>query len=241
MIDLSIVAIITIFIVSGARRGAVRTLVVFLGSLGVSILSIWAGRGLAPMVYENCFKESITKNINDSVAQNISQGTTQTVNAVLDDLPDYVTTALNAFGISTNQIGLAVDSGATSTGTIVADTASATVESFISPIIISLIGLILSGLIFIVLMIFVRMLAGFINSCCNVPVLKQANHMGGGLIGFLQGTLIIILLIIVSSILLPMIISDYQTFKTEVIDKTILFNWIYNLNVFNIPSLKLAN
>lgn len=235
LLDLGVLAIIALSIFISIKHGAVRTIVSFVGSVASSVIALLGAKSIAPVIYSSFIKEPLMQNISSSISNNISDGTAQTVSAVQGTLPSFVNTALAAVGYTSDDLGQVVTNSANSGADAVATNAADSIEIIISPIIISLVTLVVSFVLFAGLMILVRLIARSLNRCCNAPVLRQANGVLGGVLGFLKGAVAAVLICFVLSLVLPMTMTDYQAFKSDIIDNTLLFNKLYGLNLFDIP------
>lgn len=236
LLDAGIILAVFLFLFWGVRRGAVRTLIVFIGSIAAYLFASWAGNAMAQGVYNSFFKQNVTNNVGNAITESVGESTTQTVDHVFQTLPEMVHTALVNLGLASNAAGTveeAVTSSSVTEGVI--DQAATSVEGLVSPLFITLIALILTGILFILGMILVRFIARVLNGFCRIPVLRQVNALGGGVIGFFQGALVVFVFVTILSWLLPFLVENYEQFKEMIIDQTLIFKHIYGANGFKVP------
>lgn len=235
-LDIALVVMIALSVFWGVRRGAVRTLVVLFGSIAAYALASFLSSSLARGIYAAFFQKNVTTSIGSAITEGVGDESLNAVDSVWNSLPDMIVTALQNLGFSTgaeSAITGAQQSGSVTEG-VIAQTAG-TVETLVAPLFITLISLALTIVLFSLFMIGVRFLARALNGVSRVPVIRQINALGGGVIGLLQGILTVLILTTILGLFLPFMIEDYGLFKETVIDQTVLFKLIYGADQFTAP------
>lgn len=217
---------LTVFI--GAHRGAVQTLVMFIGSIAAYAFASFLGNLMSENIYNNFLKERILENVSNTVSQpanNAVDGVTDNFNF----LPNIIVRIFENFGLSTDQI----NSGANQVLDNASSAVANSVENAIRPVCVAIISMAVTILLFFVFLFFVRILARFINKSCSIPVIKQINRLGGGVIGFAQGIFAVFILTFILTVVLPFTIDNYSVFYENTIENTYIFKHIYNMNFLN--------
>lgn len=236
LLDTGIVIVVLLFVFWGVRRGAVRTVIVFIGSIAAYQFAYWAGNAMAKGIYNSFLKQKVANDVGAAITENVGQSTSQTIDQVFETLPNMVNTALENLGLISSAAGTVEDAVTSSSMTEgVIDQAATSVEGLVSPLFIALIALILTSVLFILGMILVRIIARVFNGFCKIPVLRQVNALGGGVIGLLEGVLVVFVFITILSWLFPFLVEDYNQFREMVIDQTLIFKYVYGVNGFTVP------
>lgn len=208
----------------GMHRGAVRTLVMFIGSVAAYVFASFLGNLMSENIYNTFLRGRIVENVSNSVSSSASNAVsagTEPVNA----LPDFITRLLENFGLSSNQI----DSSANSVLDNAASTVADSVESAVHPVCVAFISMTVTIILFFVFLFFVRMLAKLINNACNIPVLRQINKLGGGVFGFAEGIFVVFIFIFMLTLILPFAMDNYLQFYDNTIKNTYIFKHIYDM------------
>lgn len=221
LLDLGVVLIILFSVIFGIRRGAVRTLIVFIGSILAYAAAAWISGSFSQIIYASFFKQNITDNINDTIAESVGSSV-NTADNILNSLPDFLSNAFKNFGLGSGESASSMTQG-------VIDQTASSVEALMSPLFIALISLILTIVLFSLFMVLVKIIARAANGIFKIPVLKQINSLGGAVIGLLQGLVMAYIIVAIMSLVFPFIIENYDLFKYNVIDQTLIFAPFYNM------------
>lgn len=225
MLDLIIILLFAVFVLIGIKRGAVKTLLNLAGTVLAVFLSTVLGSNIAQWMYDVFFKNGIIQSINNTLAET---GAAQTVENAISSIPDAVFDALSIFGISKDSLLYQTENTVTSAQSSV----SSVVEGVISPILTSIISFFLIIIFFILLLVLFKFLIKLINGIFNLPILHMFNKIFGGVLGVIEGAVIIYLLVLLVKIILPFTGEDFFITQ-QMINDSIIFKGMYNLNIFN--------
>lgn len=209
----------------GIRRGAVRTLVMFIGSIAAYAFAAFLGNLMSENIYNAFLREKIVENVSNSVSQPASEAVSSGSES-LNLLPNFIVRLLENFGLSTAQINSSTNSVLDSASSTVANS----VENAVHPVCVAFISMAVTIILFFLFLFFVRILARLINGACNVPVLKQINSLGGGVVGFAEGIFTVFVIVFILTIVLPFAMDNYLMFYENTIENTYIFKHIYNMN-----------
>ncbi len=177
--DIIILAILLLFVVVGAWRGLVKTLSKSCSSLvaigGALFLHPIVGDLLRKSFIYNAIREFIGKSLGINTVTAVSQPERINVIRTLP-LPDSFKTMLLD---NNNSVMYEL---------LNANSVTEYITGYIANIFINII---VSILIFILIFIAIKALIGALNLAVNIPVVKQMNSLGGGLLGLVWGVFMI--------------------------------------------------
>lgn len=197
--DIIIIILIALFTVIGVKRGVAKTVLGILCFVISVFLSNYFADYLSKLIYDSCIKEIIVNNVNNFIALN---GVDKALNNWIEALPNWLGGVVEFMGAI-----FAIDASATnfninSSSKISATTAVNTIETAIAPLVIAFFRLILLILLFIIILSLARKLSRLVLKVFNIPIIKQLNQILGGIAGFAEG---IILVIVIVNLFLPII------------------------------------
>ena len=91
-----------------------------------------------------------------------------------------------------------------------------------------IINIIIGIIVFIVLFICIKALLKALEFTLEVPIIKQVNHLGGGVLGFLWGILIIWIIMIILTIFIT---NESVLIIIDKISNSTLGSWLYEHNL----------
>ncbi len=184
--DLILAAVILLCAFQAARRGFVHTLVRFIGLFASVALAAALHKTAAQNVYGAFLRQPIWDMIQKTLAEAANpESLAESVVSAIASLPAFVSSAID---LDVEKLAQWMQSAA---GLPVDELTTSLVDTVVGPIILSLLQVILFLLIFALASAFVRMLAGLFTGINKIPVVGQLNWMLGGILGVLQGILIV--------------------------------------------------
>lgn len=207
IVDLIIIAMLIIFIVSGYKRGFTGS-IIKLVSFGVAlILAFSLYKPVAKFVKENT---EIEETIQETIISTFSSDEVESDNAS-ENLPETIIQNIN------NEIENAT---AETKNNIVEQTAVTTTDTIIN------VG---SGLaIFIAVRLILFIIGLFAQQITKLPILKQIDRAGGMLYGFVEGMVIIFIVLGVISLVS---VAWPDNFAIEAIVRSTIGSALYNNNI----------
>lgn len=188
IIDLVVVGLIALFVFIGIKRGFVKEIVSLVGFIVALVLAFSLSNVGAELAYDNFIDASVQ----DSVKQSITDSVKNDANGILNSVPEEFISAAKTIGID---IEAAVND---SIGVNISDTAQNVAlkisHDIARPVVTTLIRVILFLVLFIIIRILIGWLGKVLNIFARLPVLHSANKLLGGIVGFLRGTVIALVL-----------------------------------------------
>ena len=220
-LDGLILLILVLFVLRGAYRGFIKSVVGFVGVLASSFLATYLGRLLAGGIYASFFKQSILNSITNSIDLSVGQSVAEIIDKITSELP-ILKTLVPWLGQSESVEG-AIQSASL--------TAANAVEGVIAPAIIGLISIILTSCLFVLMMCVVHFITRRLTGIARQSVLNVPNRFMGGALGLLSGVIFIMLAVEIIKIAASFGIGD-NIFSDDTISRTILFKLFYSHNIF---------
>ena len=216
--DLAVIIILVLFILAGYRRGLALTILNF----SRTILSLFLASYLYPDVSKfirestglyNNFKTAIVDNMGLSkvVQDTTLKASTEFINNLT--IPEFLKTALIANNNPEYYRVLQVDA------------LEGYIAGYISNMIINAISLVV---VFAIVYVLMQVLVNALDLVSKLPVINTFNKLGGSLIGFLQGTLLIWILIVV---LVFFFSSPDFAFIFDMIQQSTIAIYFYQTNI----------
>lgn len=188
IIDLVVVGLIALFVFVGIKRGFVKEIVSLVGFIVALVLAFSLSNVGAEFAYDNFIDASVQ----DSVKQSITDSVKNDADGILNSVPEEFISAAKTIGID---IEAAVND---SIGVNISDTAQNVAlkisHDIARPVVTTLIRVILFLVLFIIIRILIGWLGKVLNIFARLPVLHSANKLLGGIVGFLRGTVIALVL-----------------------------------------------
>lgn len=189
--DIGLLLIFILFIIWGAYRGAVRTVLGIAAFVLAGFLAIKIGAYLAPKIYDQFFAESISQAIQANLPS-VSDGMSaaQQAEAALNALPESIRNLATAAGIDLSTIQAQLSSYQYSN----ADIAQNIEGSVIAPIVVTVCKVLVTIVAFVLLYIILRLIICLIDRFFDLPVLSTVNRIVGGMLGAVRGFLAVTIL-----------------------------------------------
>lgn len=189
--DIGLLLIFILFIILGAYRGAVRTILGIAAFILAGFLAVRIGVYLAPEIYDRFFAESISQTVQANLpSTSAGMSATQQAQAALNALPEPIRNLAVAAGVDLNAIQAQLASYQYSS----ADIAQNIEGSIIAPIVTTVFKIFVTIASFVLLYIILRLLICLIDRFFNLPVLSTVNRVVGGLLGAVRGLLAVAIL-----------------------------------------------
>lgn len=211
-LDVVVIIILIVFTASGYKQGFLKSIASVMGSLISSLMSAVLSKPIAEAIYNSTFKSAVVSKI-DSAMKATGE---DFLNKFLDSMPDFIGSSLQGFNISTANLTAASAQGA------------AQLERVIAPIFISFISIITTILLFVVLLIISRFVSRFMGDSLDDTPLGSVDSFMGGIIGMMEGFVIITLCAFILRISLPHMNKAPNFLSDTSISQTIVFKGIYD-------------
>jgi uncharacterized membrane protein required for colicin V production len=218
LIDFIILSTLAMFLISGWKQGVVRSLVYFIGSTLAAGISFLASQPITELTYSSFVKPVVIREIEKSLSKNSkSENKNQT-------LPKLLERILSWRGITNEKANKIIKNS----------NPSESLESIIAPAAIGVLKIIISSLIFWILALFIKRIAGFADSFFKIPVLSHINSFLGAAFGFSKGVVIIWVVVLAIKFVSGYSNSPKVIFSQKLISSSFISGKFYKFNPIGI-------
>lgn len=214
-LDILTVIVILIFAVLGYRKGILKTVISIIGTLLASLMSSVLSNPIAEAIYNGGFKPTILAK-SESAMKLAQQEGTSYLDSLMETMPKFVGNSLKGFGITAPDLSAAANNGA------------AQIERTLSPIIISFISVIVSIVLFAALLVVAKFVCAMIYKTMDETPLNFFDGLVGGVIGILEGFILIMLAAFIIRIATPHMKKAPDIISAESISHSTVFEGIYD-------------
>ena len=218
VLDLIVIAIITVVAIISAKKGFVRTIVEIVGFIAVILLANNVSPMLSQATYDKLIQPAIVGSIEkiqiedqigDSFVNEISE----------ENIPKFVSALLgDNFKIEdfTASINENINNG-------VSEAVTEASQTVIKPLITQILTLIYTLLIVIVAMVLVKFLAKFVNKLCSFSVVGKVNKTLGAVLGTIKGVALAVIICSVIALAVSLTPNGIGFINETTIESTIIF------------------
>ena len=230
-LDLILAAVVILCLVLGIKRGFVKSIVRMIGSLVSMIVAFLISSPVAEWLFNTMFRQTVENAVHSAIGADVSasiSSLTEQWGTVLAGLPDIIRNGLAAAGIqSPEQLGSAVAAeGATTVG----DAATVLVDRMIAPLCVMVLQVIVFIVLFLLLSVAVRLLAGVLDKVfSSIPLVRELNTALGAVTGLANGALWV--LVLTAALQLYMTMTGASSAVTAAdLEQTWLTGWVMQIN-----------
>ena len=213
--------LIVLMIWIGGRRGAVRTIVEFIGFVAAVAVALLFSGWVADTVYQLFLREPLLLKTEEILSESMGNTLVEQVESVAAALPEFVTRFFDSASLA-EQVQAAVSAGAT-------DGAKLLAEGLIGPLLVLVLRAVATVVLFVVVMIVFHLLARAADLVAKLPVLNQLNKGLGMVCGAAKAALLVLLLAAALRAAMPFLPADVPL-NAETVEQTVFFDWIYTHN-----------
>lgn len=157
LLDLIAVIVFASLVIGGYKKGFLKTIVLAAGTLASLLIAFWLSGWLADLIFSNIIRESVIKNISDTLSGlSDATSTVSAISAVLAALPAFVLNPMLAQYGSKEAMVAEIQRNTDNTLSGLSETITDTV---VSPVLTMLLQMLLCLLIFIICVIIIKIVA----------------------------------------------------------------------------------
>lgn len=212
VLDGIIIILVFAGIVSGIKRGLVKSLLGFLGYLAALILAAMLANALSEAIYTYFLRDALVERISAGLEASVAGDAVAQAKEILDGLPGILQNALQNSGITPETL--------TETLSGAAETAAENTADLIAPVMTNLLRLFCMPILFAVVLFLVRILVKMVSNVFRLPGLRQVDSLLGGVFGFFSGVVWAMLLTMMLQLCLPLVGQDTAKGLQQAIDQS---------------------
>ena len=223
IINISLIAVILVFLVVGIKRGFIKELVSLIGFIVAFITALFLSGIGSSFVYDTFVDGFVQEKVSSAVVQSVDNE----VDGVLVSIPEYFINAAEATGtdiegVVKSNIGASVEETANS----VAATVS---KEIAKPVIGALIRVILFIIIFIIVKILIDWIGRALDLVGRLPVIHSLNRVFGAVIGTARGIVIAAIMCFVAMYLIKFQGGNLFGLTAEMLESSFVYNLLSSL------------
>ncbi len=180
VLDVIFVAVLAIAFYTGFKRGFVKSLINFVGTI-IALVVAWLSSGpIAVWIYDLTARQGLYDRIYESTElQGISDG----IREIYDPLPDFVKQLMENAGVSEQYLQTTMSGSS--------DVVANAMVDAISPAFIAIISIVVFVIVFALLLVLVTALAKLVTPLVKVKFVEQVDKSIGGVFGALMGVIVV--------------------------------------------------
>jgi uncharacterized membrane protein required for colicin V production len=222
LIDLGVLAILFFCTLQGYRNGFLKSVIRFVGYICAMVISFVGSRMLAALL-SGMSRSYFLSFVTDKLGDITDSSPEEAVERMYDSMPEYLLNAAEFLFGSSEKL----------TQKVAASTQSAA-EAITDAILLPIVTMLLQAVLFLILLgiclFLVRRLARAAWIVRKIPIIGSVNALFGGILGCLQGFLLLAVLIGIVSFLAAVSGGNETWLSEEVIRHTYLFRYLYDIN-----------
>ena len=229
ILDVLIVAVFIIALISGWKRGFVRSFMRIISVIGAVIVTKLLYPSVSALLYDKIVFGKVSDYIRSIFERDIGS-TGKSLSDLFGELPEFFTKFLDRFSTQSDAQRFFKDNPNATAGDL---------SDFLAkPIANTISNVIAIVLLFFVSYIAFKLLTLLLDRVVKLPLLSALNHGLGIALGAILGLAIIWVLSIIIHALIPQLISLYpNAFKETTFDNTLIVRNLYNFNLFTVIDL----
>lgn len=221
LLDIGLVVIVLVCVVFGYKRGFFKSITSFIGAALALFLAWTLGGLIAKVMYQGIFRGVLVDRVSQILSNDVMESVPEQTANIIQALPGFLRNTLHNVGITPAQIenNLAIKSG----------NVAETTADILSPAVIWLLQLLLTVVLFLILLVFVRLAVKLLGNIFRWPVLRQADGIAGAVFGIFKGIVYVFLACVLLQLVMPLTGSSAVSVK-KALDSSYICRFIFMYN-----------
>lgn len=220
VLDGAVLLVMLIFIGIGIHRGAVRTIVEFVGFFAALAAAAIVSNAVTVPLYETWVSPVVLETMTNALSD-IAAGSADPLAALTEKMPEFVVRYFESSHLQQN-LSQALTLGAAEGAQMLAD-------SVVAPVVQLLIRVLVAVVTFIVATWLIRLIAGAADLVAKLPVLHQLNQGLGAVCGAAKGLIIVFVAAALLKALLPFL-PENEFLTAGHIEESMIFQKVCEIN-----------
>ena len=233
LLDVVSVVILVVCIWSAARRGFVKTIIGFVGTLLAVAAAAIFGPAAASVIRVRLVGPFFERTVGDYLMTYMSgvgesaEAFAEQFNQLLAAMPEVLEAYLRRFSVSPEEVRQSFEASSLESAK---DAAVSAISTPLSQAVSNALGFLL---VFVAALLLIKLLTVLLDTAAKLPLLRSVNKGLGVALGAVQGVLIVLVFAGVMTHLAPFL-ENYMTtaFDANTISSTLVFKYFYELSPF---------
>ncbi len=231
-LDLALVAVMAIFIAIGARKGLLRSIIGIVGCVVAVIVAVSFSSGVGEKINEKFVHEPVRKWVVNQLTPdpgNVESSESEIdFEGLFEEKPSFFTDFCGYVDVGAEKIKEVYDKYLSES---IESAREHAVDAMATPLAASLSRVIAFAVLFIGTWIVIGLIWLVLSFILRIPVIRSFDKLGGGLIGFVRGVLIALILAAVINAVSPYVLKDKTLAeKDEIFDRTVVYKVLCKVN-----------
>ncbi|MBE6739980.1 MAG: CvpA family protein [Ruminococcaceae bacterium] len=206
VLDIIFSLIVIIGAIIGIKKGAVKIFLSLLSTICAAFLTYFFSTGITSYLCNNFIEPLIVNKIHASLENNdVSKAV----------LPDFITKSADNFNVELDNLRLS--------NSVSKETVSSLVENNLSKPVFAIINIIVSIILFIVFLLILKFFFNLFNKLVKHSFVKGVNSFLGGVFGFVNGIVIIVVICFILSICFKNALSMPSYFSENSVNNSLFY------------------
>lgn len=238
-LDLALVAVIVIFVAIGVRKGLLRSVIGIVGCIVAVIVAVSFSSGVGEKINERFVHEPVRKWVVNQLTPDPgdveSSESEIDFDGLFEEQPSFFTDFCGYVDVGVDKLKEVYD---TYLSESVESAREHAIDAMATPLASSLSHVIAFAVLFIGTWIVIGLIWLVLSFILHIPVIRSFDKLGGGLIGFVRGVLIALILAAVVNSISPYIMRDRSLAEKDAIyNRTVVYKVLCKVN----PLIKTLN
>ena len=191
IMDLAILGVLALCVVMGARKGLFRSLMGLVAVIAALAAAVWASNIAADFVIDRMLRPATEAAIEERVDQMLEEETA--VSSPLEEMEEVVDFIREQARSLLGTLGLSAEAAERSTREALLEGAGQIVDTVLDTVVRGILQSVLCFILFLLVSLVLRLATRALDITFHLPVLKQANWLGGLLFGAAKGLVLVCL------------------------------------------------
>lgn len=225
LLDLIVVAIITVFIILTAVKGFVKSMI----SVICFVLAFYLSMAFSPLFAQGVYDGFIKKPMEDKIESTVQidkDNIEISVNDAWEKMPKYITSIADNFGVTKQSVSnTIIKNSLKDKETLVSNI----VDDVARPVVVPILKTLFYIILFFILNTVLRLISRPIVRIFKLPIIGGLNRFLGGVLGFVKGLVAAALFCVCVKLIINFTQNGFLIFTNQNIDNTIIFKYFCNI------------
>ena len=230
VIDLIVLVLVFLIVFAAYKKGFLRSVLSLGGFLIASVFSFVFGKMIAEGIFDSMVRPWLTSMVESEVVAGTNNNLTAAVDNMYQNLPGYLSGPLDFLFGSKEQVLSNIQTAMNENSAGLTDS----IVGLLKPMMVVLISILTVLILFLLCMFALRVIDKMLIQVRRIPVIGTFDGLLGGIVGIFQAVLWMVILVFLVKAVILLTSNGLTWLNDEVVDSTILFKWMYHLDVTKI-------
>ena len=231
-LDIALIAVIAVFVAIGVRKGFLRSIIGIVGCIVAVIVAVSFSSGVGEKINDKFVHEPVRKWVVNQLTPdpgNVESSEDEiNFDELFEEQPSFFTDFCGYVNVGVDKLKEIYDNYVAES---VESAREHVIDAMATPLASSLSRVIAFAVLFVGTWIVIGLIWLVLSFFLHVPVIRKFDKLGGGLLGFVRGVLIALILAAVVSAVSPYIMKDRSLAEKDAIyNRTVVYKVLCKVN-----------